>query len=251
MDGPTISRLLDINRQFYQKFAASFSVTRRRLQPGVTRILSELPPGAHLVDLGCGNGELAATLARHGWPGAYLGVDFSAGLLAEAELALSRVPSPNLIAQFLRLDLAEPSGLVDLSERLQPVQAVLAFAVFHHIPGVEMRRTLLEQVQRVLRASSDPRAVFIHSEWQFLASPRLAARALPWERAGLAPAQVDAGDYLLDWRRDGAGLRYVHAFSEPELEELAGSCGFRIRETFYSDGENGRLGLYQVWECLP
>jgi tRNA (uracil-5-)-methyltransferase TRM9 len=250
MDGSTISRLLDINRQFYQNFAASFSVTRRRLQPGVTRILGELPSAAHLVDLGCGNGELAVTLARRGWTGAYLGVDFSAGLLSEAKLALSRVAAPNLQARFVALDLAEPSGLVGLAQTVQPAQAVMAFAVLHHIPGVEMRRVLLAQVHRVLEASSDPGAVFIHSEWQFLASARLVARCLPWESAGLTQAQVDPGDYLLDWRRDGAGLRYVHAFSEPELGELAQECGFRIREIFYSDGENGRLGLYQVWECI-
>jgi tRNA (uracil-5-)-methyltransferase TRM9 len=249
MHPATISRLLDINRQFYQNFAASFSVTRRRLQPGVARILAGLPEGGHVLDLGCGNGELAAALARRGWPGAYLGVDFSTGLLAEAEAALSKMPDHPLQVRFLPLDLGAPAGLPALTEPLQPVSAVFAFAVLHHIPGEEARRALLEQVNRVLRASSVTTPVFIHSEWQFLSSPRLAARVLPWDRGDLDPNDVDPGDYLLDWRRDGSGLRYVHAFTEGELTALAESCAFRVRETFYSDGENGRLGLYQVWEC--
>jgi hypothetical protein len=58
---------------------------------------------------------------------------------------------------------------------------------------------------------------------------------------------VDAGDYLLDWRQGGSGLRYVHHFDEAELSALAATTGFRVLETFYSDGEGGRLGLYQVW----
>ncbi len=59
---------------------------------------------------------------------------------------------------------------------------------------------------------------------------------------------MDPGDYLLDWRRGGEGLRYVHHFSPEELAELAAETGFRVLETFWSDGEGGNLGLYQVWE---
>ena len=58
---------------------------------------------------------------------------------------------------------------------------------------------------------------------------------------------VDAHDYLLDWKRGGRGLRYVHHFDELELVELAKTSGFEIIETFYSDGENKRLSLYQIW----
>ena len=59
---------------------------------------------------------------------------------------------------------------------------------------------------------------------------------------------VEAHDYLLDWRSGGKGLRYVHHFEERELAELAKASGFRIMDTFYSDGEKGNLGLYQVWK---
>jgi len=61
---------------------------------------------------------------------------------------------------------------------------------------------------------------------------------------------VDAGDYLLDWRSGGEGLRYVHHFGEAELRELAATTGFQVKEVFYSDGETGNLGLYQVWEAI-
>jgi hypothetical protein len=32
------------------------------------------------------------------------------------------------------------------------------------------------------------------------------------------------------------------------LDELANLSGFRLADTYYSDGEGDRLGLYQVWE---
>ena len=67
----------------------------------------------------------------------------------------------------------------------------------------------------------------------------------------MAAGDVDAGDVLIDWRAEGesagAALRYVHAFSEEEMQRLAGKSGFQIRESWSSDGKEGNLGLYQVW----
>jgi SAM-dependent methyltransferase len=119
-----------------------------------------------------------------------------------------------------------------------------AFAVLHHVPGEELRLGLLAKVRRLLPAGGR----FAHSEWQFLESDRLRARIQPWEAVGLRDSDLDPGDFLLDWRSGGRGLRYVHHFDEAELESLAAAAGFRVREAFRSDGENGRLGLYQVWE---
>jgi (p)ppGpp synthase/HD superfamily hydrolase len=90
---------------------------------------------------------------------------------------------------------------------------------------------------------------FILSNWQFLTSEKLRARIQSWKVTGIEETDVDAGDYLLDWRSGGEGLRYVHHFNESELSALARESGFMIRETFYSDGESGKLGLYQVWQA--
>jgi hypothetical protein len=89
---------------------------------------------------------------------------------------------------------------------------------------------------------------FIHSNWQFLNSEKLKTRIQPWSSANIALSDVDPGDYLLDWRGGGQGLRYVHHFDERELRELAKASRFEILETFYSDGETGNLGLYQIWQ---
>ncbi len=85
-------------------------------------------------------------------------------------------------------------------------------------------------------------AAFTYSNWQFLNSPRLRKRIQPWTRAGLTADQVDPGDYLLDWRRGGEGLRYVHHFSPEELAELAAETGFRVIDDVLVGWRRGKSG---------
>ena len=236
MDVAVITRLLDLNRQFYQTFASQFSSTRRRLQPGVHRILDKVDPSDRILDLGCGNGELARGLVSRGHKGLYVGLDFSAELLAEAR---KRLPSNDQTA-FLQVDLSTPGW--DAALPAGSFDVILAFAVLHHLPGVHLRRHVLEIARNRLAS----RGRFIHSVWQFLNSKRMRQRLHPWEEAGLSPLEVDPGDYLLDWREGGFGLRYVHHFALDELETLAKTTGFQVGETFFSDGAEGNLGMYQV-----
>jgi SAM-dependent methyltransferase len=242
MNVDTIARLLSLNKQFYQTFGREFSSTRQRLQPGVQRVLDTLTGDESLLDLGCGNGELARERMRRGQRGPYTGLDFSQPLLEVARHGWEDAP-----ATFIRADLT--AG--DWDKRMvtpvpQFFDLVTAFAVLHHIPGANLRLNILQKVHELLR----PGGQFIHSEWQFLNSDKLKSRVQPWQEIGLSDKDVDPGDYLLDWRSGGRGLRYVHHFDETELEALAAASRFRVCSEFLSDGENGLLGLYQVWERL-
>jgi tRNA (uracil-5-)-methyltransferase TRM9 len=242
MNADTSARLLSLNKQFYQTFGREFSSTRQRLQPGVQRILDTLSGNESLLDLGCGNGELARERMRRGQCGPYTGLDFSVPLLEVARHGWEDAP-----ATFIRADLTS----TDWDKRLvspshQVFDLVTAFAVLHHIPGANLRLTILQKVHALLR----PGGQFIHSEWQFLNSDKLKSRLQPWQEIGLSDPDVDPGDFLLDWRSGGRGLRYVHSFDKTELETLARASGFRVCSGFLSDGENGLLGLYQVWERL-
>jgi len=200
------------------------------------RILEELNGGESILDLGCGNGELARRLARCGFTGRYLGLDSSRVLLQE----VGKLPGNFAFAE---ADLAAPGWekMIDT-----PFDFVFCFAVLHHIPSRELRVEILDKVRNLL----EPGGRFVHSEWQFLASQKLKGRIQPWSEIGLSAADVDPGDALLDWRSGGGGLRYVHAFDEAELDALAKATRFRVRETFRSDGESQQLGLYQVWEAI-
>jgi tRNA (uracil-5-)-methyltransferase TRM9 len=266
MDTATAARLLELNREFYTRFGDSFSTTRHRIQPGVRRVLESLKGDEDILDLGCGNGELARELAKIGHRGSYLGVDFSLPLLREAGSPPEETSQPEgFSARFMEADLTSKDLIAAIARsretatrqspreleiasvasllRNDMIDIVMCFAVLHHIPSREIRISILQTVHSLLK----PVGRFIHSNWQFLNSEKLKARIQPWEVATIDGSEVDAGDYLLDWRSGGKGLRYVHHFSEEELGELAEASQFQVLESFTSDGENGRLGLYQVW----
>jgi len=239
MDSSTAKRLIELNRAFYTRFGESFSATRHRIQPGVRRVLELLKGDESILDLGCGNGELARELAKRGHRGSYLGVDFSPPLLQEAE-----VQPEGFSARFLQADLTQLSAVSGQLSVAGGWSVVTAFAVLHHIPSRELRSSILRIVHRLLNYQG----LFIHSNWQFLSSKKLKARIQPWETAAFSESEVDAGDYLLDWRSGGKGLRYIHHFDEEELTKLANASKFRIMDTFYSDGDGGNVGLYQIWK---
>jgi tRNA (uracil-5-)-methyltransferase TRM9 len=231
-------RLIELNKKFYSDFGEPFSATRGRIQPGVRRIIDSLDGDETVLDLGCGNGELARALARESHRGVYLGLDFSLPLLKDAE----SIPD-GFSAEFREVDLTQLSVDSDQFSVTDYWSLITAFAVLHHIPGQSLRFDILKTIHKLL--AEDGR--FILSNWQFLNSPRLRQRVRAWSEAGLTEADVDDGDYLLDWRSGGTGLRYVHHFSEAELTGLAESSGFRVVETFYSDGKEGNLAIYQEW----
>ena len=181
---------------------------------------------------------------RRGQYGSYTGLDFSQPLLNVARQGWEDAP-----ATFVRADLSsagwEKTVISKLASPAGRFDVVVCFAVLHHIPGLDLRLAILQKVRNLLT----PGGRFIHSEWQFMNSEKLKSRIQPWEVVGLTDGEVDPGDHLLDWRSGGHGLRYVHQFDEAELESLAGASGFRVGESFYSDGDNDRLGLYQIWEA--
>jgi tRNA (uracil-5-)-methyltransferase TRM9 len=249
MNEGTAQRLIELNNQFYQTFAPLFSATRQRLQPGIRRLIEELPSGMRVLDLGCGNGQVWKALQKRGWQGEYIGLDFSARMLQEAKTnPASLAPgnpdhAPVAKALFFQADLSGEDWDAALPGAL--FDAIFAFAVLHHLPGETLRLHVLSKARRLLVDSG----LFYHSEWQFLNSPRLRSRLQAWETLGLSAGQVDEGDYLLDWRHGGYSLRYVHHFDEDELARLALASGFQVIETFRSDGEGGQLGIYQIWKA--
>lgn len=239
MNSTTAAYLIEINRNFYNQFGDAFSATRHRIQPGVRRVLGMLKGDEPILDLGCGNGELARELEKNGHRGTYLGVDFSLPLLRDAQ-----VQAQDFSAKFMQIDLTQLPVFIEPLSVMGGWSVITAFAVLHHIPSPELRLDILRIVNQLLKDDG----LFIHSNWQFLNSEKLKARVQPWDMANVSTSEVDAGDYLLDWRSGGNGLRYVHHFAEPELARLAGASGFQVLDTFYSDGETGNLGLYQVWK---
>ena len=127
MKPATVQKIVDLNRQFYQTFAIQFSATRQRLQPGVRQLIPRMLTSASILDIGCGNGELARQIGNSAYTGSYVGLDFSAGLLEEAR---KNLPA-GLQSRFFQADLAQPGWEAAL--RGNKFAVVLAFAVLHQV----------------------------------------------------------------------------------------------------------------------
>jgi len=246
MKAETLDQLNRINQEFYQKFANSFAQTRRKIQPGVSSILENVAKKGNWLDIGCGNGNLAHAWAQKEYTGLYFGIDFSLGLIEKAEKNVVPIREGQKIV-FHQTDLNQDKWTNSLPD--VDWDGIFCFAVLHHIPGKARRKLLCAQMRELL---ADGKDCYI-SVWQPRNSPRLAKRIQPWERVGIESSDVDPGDVVMDWRAhqtDGhnePAFRFVHIFTADELTDIAHASGFSVAGSFYSDGKEGNLGLYQHW----
>ena len=268
MELTTAKKLADLNRRFYDEHAVAFAHRRATPQPGIARVLDQMPPGAHVLEVGCGDGTTARRLAANSNIASYLGLDLSpalldkarAGLLpptlpsAEKRGAVEGVVSPSPVGalpdggggrgwgyDFVLADLTSPDWPRVLPAR--PFTCILAFSVFHHLPGFAARARTLQ----TLAACLAPGGRLAMSNWQFTRSERLRRRIVPWATIGLAESEVEQDDYLLTWERNHRrGLRYVHLLDAAEARRLAENAGLTIAEIFSSDGFSGDLADYVI-----
>ncbi len=246
MNRDTIQKLSELNRDFYESFGKAFAATRQRIQPGVRRFLDEDCFDGDWLDLGCGSGALAAAWAESGRTGSYTGVDFSQTLLEEARRLNENISDSRMKLSFFQADLSD-SSWVRLFEN-RKFDGICAFAVLHHMPDASARSRIFRQVYSLLK----PDGCFCYSVWQFQNSEKMMRRILPWESIGIQSDDVEPGDTLLDWRFSlpdadkKIGLRYVHLFTDGELQSLAEEAGFLLRKEYFSDGTSRNLALYRI-----
>jgi len=228
VDEETTQKLLTINRQFYERFARSFADARSALQPSLVRALARVADGDAVLDAGCGDGRAARALDAMRRRVAYLGVDCSAALI---ELARERCAGlEGVQADFAVADLTKPGWARLVGSRRFGV--VTCLAVLHHIPGQEAR----QRIVRDLAALLAPAGCLVVSTWQFMSSERWQKRIVPWATIGIDDADLEAGDYLLDWRRGGYGLRYCSMIAEDDLRALCVQAGLGVEDVARGDG---------------
>ena len=241
MNPDIVQRLLALNQTFYADRAAAFARSRGAGQAGLMRTLPFLPPAPSVLDIGCGNGRLARWLAGQRPGATYVGLDASAGLLAAADQTIRGLAG--IRAHLVMTDVTQPDWpTVALAPTGGSFDAIYLLALLHHLPGFELRAAALRQAAGLLA----PGGALIVTYWQFWDDARWQERVLPWETVGLTTGDVEAGDALLDWRRDGPGLRYVHHVTPAEANELAHAAGIHVIETYHADGHSKRLNLFQI-----
>jgi len=266
MDAATIHRLNQINRTFYQQTADDFDQTRGTAWPGWNRLLPYLTAPLTVLDVGCGNGRFAAFLAKelpvtsrqlpdksdqqsaneppdseletnnsvlstqYSVLLTYHGIDSSAALLGHAEKTLAALP--HICFQLEERDVIDnppDSGSYDL---------VVLLGVLHHIPGAERRKTFMRQLAERVKSGG----LLVFAAWRFYEYDRFRNRIVDWPD----DLQVEANDYLLDWRRGTVSLRYCHYTDDAEHDALVSATGLTEIATYRADGESGDANRYSI-----
>lgn len=129
MEPELVTKLLRLNQEFYATYAQSFAATRHSVQPGVLRLLPQIMQADLVLDLGCGNGNLAKLLQSEGFIGSYFGIDENAYFLEQAEAAVQDAASGSYT--FRKSSLVDPAWL----DLVDEADTVCSFATLHHLPG--------------------------------------------------------------------------------------------------------------------
>ncbi|MBI4789007.1 MAG: class I SAM-dependent methyltransferase [Chloroflexi bacterium] len=239
MNPQLVKQLVALNQAFYSRFANEFSETRSSAQMRLNRIVKYVSDGAAVLEVGCGNGRLAERLDRDARPLTYVGVDAAREMV---EIANARRAHLHFVrAEFRVADITEPGWNRDLGHA--PFDIVIALAVLHHIPSVELRQAVLRDIYAVLK----PGGTFVMTNWQFMNNDRMRKKIEEWGTLGIDERELETGDALLRWKRGGTAYRYCHWLSRSEVEELAAQSGFQVVRQFFADAD---LNLYSVLKGL-
>lgn len=135
MDLEEAYKILEENKETYNKVAEEFYQTRKKYSPEIEELKSYIKEGERVLDLGCGTGRLYEIFKDKEVD--YIGVDFSKNLIEKAK---EEYGDHFKIADILSLPFPD-----------NYFESVWAIAVLHHIPSKELRMRVLNEIKRVLK----------------------------------------------------------------------------------------------------
>jgi ubiquinone/menaquinone biosynthesis C-methylase UbiE len=179
-------------------------------------VLEQCRPPGKLIDLGCGTGRLAITLAEHGYRP--IAVDLSPQML---KVLGEKAASLHLEIPRVCANLVELGMFADQSFD----HAACLFSTLGLIVGADARRGAVGHVFRLLR----PGGVFalhVHNRW-FNFWTAHGRGLLMKELFASWSGRGAGGDYEMP-PHQGVGRLTMHLFTRREIVRLLRSCGFEI-----------------------
>ena len=242
----TANILRCLNNDFYAGQATSFSATRQQEWPGWRRVVYHIGKLScerlSILDVASGNMRFER---------------FVTDTLEDRRVEFYCVDSCPELAQlsenvtFIERDVisclwAEEPLLESKSGT--PFDVGVCFGFFHHVPGRQMRKALLDVLLDAVR----PGGVVSVAFWRFMSQEKLAEKAELTTREALKELDVtlEVGDYLVGWQGREGVYRYCHHFDEEEIDELVAYASNRsvLIDRYQDDGRSGDLNTYLILE---
>ncbi|KAJ0179590.1 hypothetical protein K1T71_005302 [Dendrolimus kikuchii] len=239
------SNLEDLHvHQVYEKIAGHFSTTRHKPWPKVVEFMRNVPTGAVVLDLGCGNGKNILPTNDI----LQIAGERSIGLLSECKEHVAGISA----ADCVRLDLLHAS----LKDECADV--VICIAVIHHFSSRARRLQSLSTIYRLLRPSGKA-LITVWAKDQTKANYLCKTKSQPTTNQvetvlGINlpvhenRTQFQHKDLLVPWKLRNVSekrvvdepkstlLRYYHVFEEDELASLCREVNLCVEKSFYEEG---------------
>jgi 2-polyprenyl-3-methyl-5-hydroxy-6-metoxy-1,4-benzoquinol methylase len=106
----------------YEYRGASHEVSHAYLKPCLDKLVDQVPTGAHVLDLGCGNGSFISLFRNRGW--ILHGTDFS-----PTGIDIAKHTFPDV--DFILADASSPAG--DIAARVGLVDLIISTEVVEHL----------------------------------------------------------------------------------------------------------------------
>lgn len=235
MKPDTFKKIIQLNKDFYDKIGDEFDRTRQNPWPGWGRVVKKIkqtfPENVEIkiLDLGCGNGRLygymSNSLPRYHLK--YIGLDSNNYLLEQAR---NKYSDGN--TKFYKKDI-----FFYKPESLKKFDVVTAFGVTHHIPSRKFRYEWFKKVSKIVQ----PGGFLCYTLWRYHIDNRF-KKSWP---------DVEIGDYFLGWNKKKGIYRYVHIYSQEEIDEIGKILhqnGMELLDKYLEDGWTGTLNRYFIWK---
>jgi ubiquinone/menaquinone biosynthesis C-methylase UbiE len=203
MDKQTAKKLSLQAIDDYNKTAPLWSTKRWKLPTDIVDLKKYLKAGEKVLDLGCGSGYFCELCENVD----YAGADVSVG---QINICKEKYPKNKFVV-------VEPFKLPFKDEEFDNI---FCLSTIHHIASTELQKEFLTEARRVLKNGG---VIFV-SAWNFSDSdiPKNAEK-INNENDILVPFKDSEGNTL--------AKRYIHCFTQKELEDITKEAGFKVLES--------------------
>lgn len=205
----------------YDKIAKSFSDSRDVFWQELEFVKDFIKEGDDILDLGCGNARFFKFIKDKNIK--YTGVDASKKLLGIAK------EKYNDRAKFVH------ANAVNIPLKNNSFDVVVSFSVLHHIPSRKLQQKFLQEAQRVLKNEG----LLILTTWNLWQRKYLPLLAKYTFLKLFGLSELDFKDIFMSFNKE-ENIRYLHAFTKRELENLAKQENFKIKQSSLVKRKNGQ-----------